>query len=101
MEANKPFFSNILNSLFNLIVRNVALQAIVDNNGEKRHVVALVNQEKTIENSNLEIRGEIPLPYRINAEAVRQTTGSMRADTPLCAVHLQMDGVQERGEVVA
>ena len=45
------------------IVRNVALQAIVDNNGEKRHVVALVNQEKTIENSNLKIRGENPLPY--------------------------------------
>ena len=44
-------------------VRNVALQVVADNNGEKRHVVALVNQEKTIENSNLEIRGEVPLPY--------------------------------------
>ena len=47
-------------------VRNVALQVVADNNGEKRHVVALVNQEKTIENSNLEIRGEIPLPCRTN-----------------------------------
>lgn len=83
------------------IVRNVALQVVADNNGEKRHVVALVNQEKTIENSNLEIRGEVPLPYRINAEAVCQTAGSTRADTPLCADHLQMGGVQERGEVVA
>ena len=82
-------------------VRNVALQVVADNNGEKRHVVALVNQEKTIENSNLEIRGEIPLPYRINAEAVCQAAGSTRADTPLCVVHLQMGGVQERGEVVA
>ena len=45
------------------IVRNVALQVVADNNGEKRHVVALVNQEKTIENSNLKIRGGIPLPY--------------------------------------
>ena len=45
------------------IVRNVALQVVADNNGEKRHVVALVNQEKTIENSNLKIRGENPLPY--------------------------------------
>ena len=45
------------------IVRNVALQVVADNNGEKCHVVALVNQEKTIENSNLKIRGEIPLPY--------------------------------------
>ena len=44
-------------------VRNVALQVVADNNGEKRHVVALVNQEKTIENSNLKIRGGIPLPY--------------------------------------
>ena len=42
------------------IVRNVALQVVADNNGEKRHVVALVNQEKTIENSNLKIRGGIP-----------------------------------------
>ena len=45
------------------IVRNVALQVVADNNGEKCHVVALVNQEKTIENSNLKIRGGIPLPY--------------------------------------
>ena len=45
------------------IVRNVALQVVADNNGEKRQVVALVNQEKTIENSNLKIRGGIPLPY--------------------------------------
>ena len=82
-------------------VRNVALQVVADNNGEKRHVVALVNQEKTIENSNLKIRGENPLPYRINAGAVCQTAGSTRADTPLCADHLQMGGVQERGEVVA
>ena len=49
------------------IVRNVALQVVVDSNGEKCHVVALVNQDNTIENSNLKIRGEIPLPYRINA----------------------------------
>ncbi len=82
------------------IVRNVALQAIVDNNGEKRHVVALVNQEKTIENSNLEIRGEIPLPYRINAGAVCQTAGSTRADTPLCPLSANGQGA-ERGEVVA
>ena len=51
------------------IVRNVALQVVGDNNGEKCHVVALVNQDNTIENSNLKIRGEIPLPYRINAES--------------------------------
>ena len=82
-------------------VRNVALQVVADNNGEKRHVVALVNQEKTIENSNLEISGEISLPYRINTGAVCQTAGSTRTDTPLCAVYLQMGGVQERGEVVA
>ena len=44
-------------------MRNVALQVVADNNSEKRHVVALVNQENTIENSNLEIRGENPLPY--------------------------------------
>ena len=50
-------------------VRNVALQVVADNNGEKCHMVTLVNQDNTIENSNLKIRGEIPLPYRINAES--------------------------------
>ena len=51
------------------IVRKVALQVVADNKDEKCHVVALVNQDNTIENSNLKIRGEIPLPYRINAES--------------------------------
>lgn len=83
------------------IVRNVALQAAADNSGKKCHVAALVNQEKATENSNLENRGEIPLPYRINVGAVCQTAGSTRADTPLCAVQLQMGRVQERGEAVA
>ena len=57
------------------IVRNVALQVVVDSNGERCHVVALVNQENTIENSNLEIRGEIPLPYRINARKEKSESG--------------------------
>lgn len=62
MEQGTPMGFNSL-STHSIIVRNVALQVVADNNGEKRHVVALVNQEKTIENSNLEIRGEVPLPY--------------------------------------
>ena len=59
------------------IVRNVALQVVADNNGEKCHVVALVNQEKTKENSNLEIKGDIPchtesMPERsVKPQAVR------------------------------
>ena len=47
-----------------------------------------------------------PLPYTGKIQPcfesqVCQTAGSTRADTPLCADHLQMGGVQERGEVVA
>ena len=57
------------------IVRNVALQVVVDSNSERRHVVALVNQENTTENSNFEIRGEIPLPYRINAKTEESESG--------------------------
>ncbi len=56
-------------------MRNVALQVVVDGNGKKRHVVALVNQENTIENSNLEIRGENSLPYRINAGKEQSKSG--------------------------
>lgn len=43
---------------------------------ETHHATALGKHENAVENSNLKIKGEIPMPYRINAKTVGQTAGS-------------------------